>query len=312
MTLPRIGAFFDFMKERELIRLRKEAGQPFPWTQDEILRDYKFTNVRRYHDRTSNALREMFYMEHFFDDRRSILMNAALFRYFGTAEFAEAVGWQDYDDFDFEGIIECANNRFDRKLRVFTGAYVITNQGISAPKQEVVVNHFLRELHKATPDLLQCVQKTRSWKSVVEKMSTINGFGGTGFMAKEILLDTMYTSFWSDIALVSEPTKEDFSYPEDYMTWTPIGPGARRGAARVNGIENVDGPEASSFLGNNSTKPTDTIKVLVQLQERYWPVLDRGVLAPTDIQFQLCEFDKYERVRLGQGRPRSKYRPTEA
>ena len=28
-----------------------------------------------------------------------------------------------------------------------------------------------------------------------------------------------------------------------------------------------------------------------------------------DIQFQLCEFDKYERVKHGQGRPRSKYKP---
>ncbi len=293
-----------------MIRLRKEAGLPFPYTEDEILRDYKFTNVRRFHDRTSNALREMFYMEHFFDDRRSILMNAALFRYFGTAEFAEAVGWQDYDDFDFDGIIECANNRFERKLRVFTGAYVITNQGISEPKQEVVVNYFLKALHKETPAILQCVQKTRSWKEVVKLMSSINGFGGTGFMAKEILLDTMYTNFWSGINTPSDVTKVDFSYPDDYTTWTPIGPGARRGAARVNGIDNVEGPEASSFLGNGSTKPTDTIKALVQLQERYWPI-DYGELAPTDIQFQLCEFDKYERVRLGQGRPRSKYRPRE-
>ncbi len=28
-----------------------------------------------------------------------------------------------------------------------------------------------------------------------------------------------------------------------------------------------------------------------------------------DLQFQLCEFDKYERVRLGQGRLKAKYRP---
>ena len=27
-----------------------------------------------------------------------------------------------------------------------------------------------------------------------------------------------------------------------------------------------------------------------------------------DIQFQLCEFDKYERVRLGEGRPKARYR----
>ena len=28
-----------------------------------------------------------------------------------------------------------------------------------------------------------------------------------------------------------------------------------------------------------------------------------------EIEHCLCEFDKYERVRLGQGRPRSKYKP---
>ena len=30
-----------------------------------------------------------------------------------------------------------------------------------------------------------------------------------------------------------------------------------------------------------------------------------------DIEHCLCEFDKYERVRLGQGRPRAKYKPRE-
>ncbi|MCI0561982.1 MAG: hypothetical protein MN733_26135, partial [Nitrososphaera sp.] len=29
-----------------------------------------------------------------------------------------------------------------------------------------------------------------------------------------------------------------------------------------------------------------------------------------DIQFQLCEFDKYERVRLCEGRPKSRYNPS--
>jgi hypothetical protein len=31
------------------------------------------------------------------------------------------------------------------------------------------------------------------------------------------------------------------------------------------------------------------------------------MLEMRDIEHSLCEFDKYERVRLGQGRPRSKY-----
>jgi hypothetical protein len=30
-----------------------------------------------------------------------------------------------------------------------------------------------------------------------------------------------------------------------------------------------------------------------------------------DIEHSLCEFDKYERVRLGEGRPRMKYKPSQ-
>src|SRR5262249_16986222 len=39
--------------EREAIRLRKEAGQPWPWTTDEILKLGSFTNVHREHDAVS-------------------------------------------------------------------------------------------------------------------------------------------------------------------------------------------------------------------------------------------------------------------
>lgn len=292
----RAQAFFDFINEREEVRQRRLAGFPFPWTDDPILRAYKFTNVHRHHDRTSAELRDRFYERYYNDDRRSVLMNCALFRYFGTWEFADAVGWQDYDKFDFQGVIDIADQRFRDGLRVFTGAYVITNQGISAPKQEVVVNYFLKDLHKATPRLLEIAQRTQKWQKVADEMRHINGFGGTGFMTKEILLDTTYTGFWE--RKQQDHKEGSFSFPMDWDTWTPIGPGARRGAARV--------------LGDDSATPISEGKSLWVIQELIgWvPMLWKhpSKLVPTDIQFQLCEFDKYERVRLGQGKPRSRYR----
>lgn len=290
-------AFFDFIQERENVRLRKEAGDFFPWTEDEILKNYKFTNVFRHHDRTSNELRERFYGPNFYDDRRAILMNCALFRYFGTWEFAEVVGWQTYDEFDFEGIKELARQRLADRERVFTGAYVITNQGISAPKQEVVVDIFLKGLHAATPDIVQLATVTQSWKQVSDKMRNLMGFGGSGFMTKETLLDTTYTGFWENIK--EHETDGTFSYPSDWWEWTPIGPGARRGAARVLGDDEARPlTEKASF---------NVIGSLFNNQREFWSD-DWNRLAPTDIQFQLCEFDKYERVRLGQGKPRSRYR----
>lgn len=284
--------FFAFIREREQIRLRKEADLPYPWTEDPILRAYKFTNVQRHHDRTSRELINTFYAGRQDWDPVEILMNAALFRYFGTYEFARAIGWQDYLDFDFEGIKELASQRLAKGERVFTGAYVITNQGISAPKQEVVVDCFLRPLHARAPKIVKEVPK--GWKAVAQMMSAIQGFGGSGFMTKETLLDTTYTRFWG-----GEPDPLGFTYPSDWMEWTPIGPGARRGAARVMGHDDQRQlKEKDSF---------DVIMDLLSWSRSLWPN-EWDDLNPHNIQFQLCEFDKYERVRLGQGKPRSIYR----
>lgn len=294
-----VVAFFTFMKERELIRLRKEAGQPMPWTKDKILQEYKFTNVRREYDWTSKKLIKEFYSVLWDADPKEILMNAALFRYFGTFEFAEAVGWQSYSSFDFEGIKETARLRLLNKERVFTGAYVITNQGISAPKQEVVVDYFLKTLHKRADKLAHLAQETKSWEAVATEMRTINGFGGSGFMTKEILLDTTYTHFWNN------SKKDGFSFPVDWNIWTPIGPGARRGIARIQGVED---PKVGPIPKEDVCLSVILYLVECQNISNYWPK-EYGYLSPTDIQFQLCEFDKYKRVSLGQGRPRSRYRP---
>lgn len=301
----RTSDFFKFLRERQEIRLRKEADLPRPWTKDSILHEFKFTNVFRDYDWTTRQLQENFYSPHFDDHPYDILINCALYRYFGTYEFAEAVGWQAFEDFDFDFVCQTATDRLAAGKRVFTGAYVITNQGISAPKQEVVTYHFLRSLYIEISNLVKVVQKTRSWASLAHSMMKIQGFGGTGFMTKEITLDTMFTGFWG--------TPGDFdgvpkSYPNDYETWTPIGPGGLRGAARVKYPDNVPRKikqaEALDIINDLCTAQWQESPHCGQNWPGHWPEL-----APTDIQFQLCEFDKYERTRLGQGRPRSRYRP---
>ena len=181
--------------------------------------------------------------------------------------------------------------------RVFTGAYVITNQGISAPKQEVVVDIFLKSLHSAIPFQLDQALHGSSWQTLIGSMRELTGFGGSGFMAKEVLLDTTYTGFWGKNLTVEHKEDGTFSLPVDWWSYTPVGPGARRGAARVLG-DDLAHPI-------NERETQEVIKILMLAQEEHWIFDDK--LCPHDIQFQLCEFDKYERVRLGQGKPRSKY-----
>lgn len=281
----RIEEFYNFIKERENIRLRKASGMPFPWTTDPILSQYKFTNVRREHDKTTQKLCSLFYdSSGQTSSKKIILLNCALYRYFGTWEFAEAVGWQK--SFLPEPLIRAATLRLKNKLRVFTGAYIITNQGIKAPKQEVVVYIFLTELWKNIDRIIEVLEKTNSWQKTHEALGRVQGFGGTGFMAKETLLDTMHCNFWKN------------GKPNDYWTWTPIGPGARRGINRLL--------ELDKDASIKEEKCLETLLELASFQDKYWPS-EWGRLAPTDFQFASCEWDKWNRVKNNEGRPRSRY-----
>jgi len=51
-----VSAFFDFCRERENIRLKRESGTPAPWTDDPIFQKGRFLNVFREDDRGSKAI----------------------------------------------------------------------------------------------------------------------------------------------------------------------------------------------------------------------------------------------------------------
>ena len=51
-----VAAFFNFCKERESIRLKREQGEAGPWTTDEVFQRGRFLNVFREDDRGTKAL----------------------------------------------------------------------------------------------------------------------------------------------------------------------------------------------------------------------------------------------------------------
>ena len=51
-----VSAFFDFCREREKIRLLRENGAPYPWTDDPIFQQGRFLNIFREDDRGSKAI----------------------------------------------------------------------------------------------------------------------------------------------------------------------------------------------------------------------------------------------------------------
>jgi len=282
----RAKEFYNFINEREAIRIRKQQrGSPPSWTDDPIFQQFKFTNVQRFQDRTTQWLVKNMYDPNRDRPHEEILRNCAMFRYFGTIEFARAVGWRKR--WNPTQVAQVAKNMRARGEKVFTGAYVITNANIQGPKEEVICHRFLTPFHEACPRLIKIAKDHKRWSLVFMAMRPILGFGGTGFMAKEVLQDALLTPA--------------LHYVQDRDTWSPITIGSLRGLNRV-------------FDRVIETR-VDQLTALIEMRQlrtmskhhgaRYLPKLSLH-----DIQFQLCEFDKYERVRLGQGRPRNRYTPS--
>jgi hypothetical protein len=279
-----VDRFFEFMCKRERLRLRKEFGEPWPWSDDQILNTYKFTNVKRENDRTTRWMRTNWTGPNELRPAGEIIFNCALFRYFGTWEFAEAVGWQRRWQPDV--IVDLASKRSRHGLRVFTGAYIIPTLGFRGPKSIAVSHHILTPLWEAKDQLGRVAAETQSWRATAERMRQMPGFGGTGFMTKEVLQDVMQTPVLQGAV--------------DRNSWCPAGPGARRGLNRLTGRPTDKRISEEQLIREMKEIFSDAASTL----PRWMPNIELH-----DVQFQLCEFDKYERVRRGQGRPKSRYQP---
>lgn len=272
---------WKYIQERERIRKRRLSGKGWPWTQDPILQTGKFTNVQREHDRTSKEFASVYRGHTDSAPGWLFLYNCAVARWFGTAEFYTSLGWQSgYSPLRLK---DHAVTRMAAGKPVFTRAYVVTNGGRSMPKPEYVADVVLHEVWWASKSVASVIDETRSWRQGAQVLSRCEGHGGTGFMAKEVLLD--YIQFMP--ALV------------DWDTWTPVGPGALRGLGRLL----VQDPYAKM------KDPLGAILALLPGLQKKWakesPLARK--LSAHDVQFCLCEYDKYERVRLGEGKMKNQY-----
>ena len=51
-----VQSFFDYCKKREAVRLKRESGEAYPWTDDPILQKGRFLNVFREDDKVSKSI----------------------------------------------------------------------------------------------------------------------------------------------------------------------------------------------------------------------------------------------------------------
>jgi alpha-glutamyl/putrescinyl thymine pyrophosphorylase clade 1 len=270
--------FFYWINERHAIYLSKAAGQPKPWTNDKIFQQYKFTNPFRELDKTTVWMREHLTRPNSNASIEETLFNCCVFRMFGTMEMGEALGW--IKQWDPEYVKSLARGRLSMGLKVFTGAYIITNQGLKNPKEEVVCDIFLTPVWKAREQLANCIRETNSLEALHKELGRFAGWGGGGFMAYEVVTDLNHTSAMPE--------------PVDRFTW------ANAGLNRLHGrpLDKASGVDWNSEM-----------RQLLDIAPKYCdPEVREQVIDMRTIEHSLCEWDKYQRVLLGQGKPRSLYK----
>ena len=277
---------YHWISERHSIYLQRAEGYPAPWTKDPILQQYKFTNPFRENDRVTVWMRGTWTYPNRNRPLEETLFNCCLFRMIGTSEFAEAHGWvQEFDPSYTKNLIQ---QRIAKKQRTFTGAYIITNQGLKLPKAQVVVDYFLQPIWDNRKAITEVATTTRSLQKTHKELGKYKGWGGGGFMAYEVVTDLNYTGV--------------LPVPVDKNTWANAGPGAIRGLNRA-----FNRPLKKALSSEQSNHEMQLLRQEAIVSEHIDVDVPKEAIDMRCIEHSLCEWDKYERVRLGEGKPRSRF-----
>jgi hypothetical protein len=201
--------FVWFCQEREAIRLRKEAGEPPPWTDDPVLRDGRFCCVRRSDDRVSRWIGEWLQ----FAPKESRWFWCAVARWFneprtlfGLTDLLQD-GWQPDAMCRRLDEIKAANST------LFRPAYIIAALAKGKPKHYSGVEDVLTPLWDRPPAIVVDSIRT-SWVA-------LRRYPGQGsFMAGQVVAD------WDTFGVI---------HGADRSTWAPIGPGSARGLEYIYG-----------------------------------------------------------------------------
>lgn len=267
-----------WMNERELIRLRREQRMSPPWTRDPILHNFKFTNVFRKYDAVTQH-----YLKWVHDVRgcwELLILSTVFYRLVNWPptlnETGVLKGWGAKERRRIERVFK---SRAARKEQMYTGAYMLPSYVTGEEKYHSTLETMDWAAKRVFSPLLHEVPDTV--EGLIDFLLPLPRIGG--FMAYEIATDISY-----------------FQPLRDVDTYAHVGPGAIRGLKRLHGKE--------LHLAHGWNDPMGMMVDLLQVLRRRWNKKFEPI-GLREVEHSLCEFDKYCRVLLNQGRPRSKYIP---
>jgi hypothetical protein len=294
-----VARLLYWIREREAARRAKEANKVPPWTPDLIIQNYRFCNVRRNDDKVTKWIHQHWLEPHSGDPDLWFAMVVA-----------RLVNWPDTLErltktvFNGSGKVRWLNLAFVSEMhlrkaqgeKVFSGAYIVSTNGRTMDKAEYLEQFVLTPLWNALESVRPRHVVTREGKTRMygdtlgEFHKRLMQFDGMGsFMAAQVVADIKY-----------DPRSPLRTAP-DWQWWAAPGPGSKRGLNRIMGAHH-DRPFTDKEWAFHFGGLLPLVNSKLDANTRW-----QGPLTGQDLQNCLCEFDKFERVRLGQGKPRSGY-----
>jgi alpha-glutamyl/putrescinyl thymine pyrophosphorylase clade 1 len=284
--------YLAFLRERDAIYQRKASGEPWPWTDNPILQQYKFTEVYRERDRTSLHYQET--VRNRYGDAPIVFPATVLYRWFNRMETCNWFFNQPMygNQSAFERFIETGDEDvlFDIIEKIptphVTGSFIINGMP-GYTKGVGVMNYFIHWCKKPW------LKTWESWRKIPPNLLTMNEWirtdavGLGSFMSAQLVADLKYRPFMLNVS--------------DWWTWASPGPGSQRGLNVVHGRPMMQSWNAKEWL-----EKIQELRIIEN--EELFPEL--GPFHAQDTQNHLCEYGKYEKVRTNKGRPRQVYHVT--
>ena len=267
-----------WIEERERIRhLKEELKQDPPWTEDPILKEFKFCQVFREDDRTTRWFRT--YMREPLRNSPDVFMATIAFRFFNLIETGRTLLDNNlHIEWDRPKAIE----EIKKNPKWITGAYIV-----KSPNRMDKVTGVTECVSHLWDDRENIIKQLESFTTLEEAWKFLMQYPYIGpFVSYEMVTDLRHTY------LLENAT--------DICTWGNPGPGAMRGLNRLTGRP-LEFCRRSWDWHSEMLDLYDWCSQKLDLSKLNYPFEMR------EVEGGLCEFDKYSRILKGQGRTRSVY-----
>jgi hypothetical protein len=274
---PAYNSYWRFAAERQRVFFARASGAEPPWTDDEIIADYKFTNAYRASDRVSQYLiQRVIYRDDLPTTPEETFFRILLFKFFNKIEtwnlLEREIGPLTWEDFEFDRLDELLTNAMAAGSRIYSAAYIMPSAGAFGYDRK----------HRNHLALLKRMMLDGLPVKMSEAADMQNGF--------ELLLE--YPSIGDFLAY---QFVTDLNYSEltkfTEMEFVVAGPGALDGISKC-------------FTDTAGLNPPEIIRFMTDRQEaeferlglRFSSLWGRR-LQLIDCQNIFCEVSKYARIR---------------